>query len=114
MPHINTGQMQFWFMGFLTLLYILYITITKTKLNFNIMKKNYWLPILAVSVLLASRFHFMANALPESDISLIVFLRTFSVIITLLVGGLWFKEKQLLYKLFCSLIVLTGIALIVL
>jgi len=114
MPHINTGQMQFWFMGFLTILYILYIIFTKTKLNFAVMKKNYWLPILAISVLLASRFHFMANAIPESDISLIVFLRTFSVIITLLVGGLWFKEKNLFYKLICSLIVLSGIALIIL
>ncbi len=114
MPHINTGQMQFWFMGFLTLLYISYIIVTKTKLNFSVMKKNYWLPILAISVLLASRFHFMANAIPESNISLIIFLRTFSVIITLLVGGLWFREENLFYKLLCSLIVLSGIALIIL
>jgi bacterial/archaeal transporter family protein len=112
MRSINTGQMQFWFMGFLAMLYVLYIIINKIKLDFLAIKKNYWLPILAISVVAASRFHFLANAIPESNISLIIFLRTFSVVITLLVGGMWLKEQNLLYKLFCSLIILAGIALI--
>ncbi len=112
MKHVSPGQMQFWFMGFMAVLYILYTIITKIKLDFNIIKKNYWLPILAISVVIASRFHFMANAVPESNISLIAFLRTLSVVVTLLVGGFLFKEKNLLFKLFCSIIILSGIALL--
>ncbi len=114
MKHINPGQMQFWFMGFMAVLYILYTIFTKAKLNFNTIKKNYWLPIIAISVIVASRFHFMANAVPESNISLIAFIRTLSVVISLLIGGLLFKEKNLLFKLFCSIIILIGIALLTL
>ena len=59
--------------------------------------------------MIGDRLLFEANANPDSQVTLMTLIKQSSVIVTVLTGWLVFKEKNILYKLMCTLIVLTGI-----
>lgn len=107
--HISGGQLQFWFLLFLTIIYWIVLLIKQEKIN-NI-SKNYWLLIGALSLTIGDRFLFIANGIPESKASVMTIIKQISAIEIIILGKFMFKEKNIVKKLLCSLIILFGIAL---
>lgn len=109
MSHMESSQLQFWFMFFMTLIYGIIILIKKDKISFKSVKNNYWIPIMSLSLVIGDKLLFEANSNPVSEVTLMTVIKQSSVIITVLIGWLAFKEKHIIYKLICTLIVLFGI-----
>lgn len=109
MSHMSSGQLQFWFMLFMSAIYGIMIVYKKEKVSFLHLKTNYWIPLMSLSLVLGDRLLFEANASPLSEVTVMTVIKQSSVIMTVLLGWLIYKEKDIPYKLFCCGIVLCGI-----
>ncbi len=109
MQYMNSQQLQFWFMLFLTLIYLAIVLIKKEQISISTLKTNYWIPLMSISLIIGDRLLFEANANPASQVTVMTVIKQCSVIVTVLVGWLVFKEKHILYKLMCTAVVLSGI-----
>lgn len=111
--HMNSGQLQFWYMLFLVLLYVGYILVTRTKINWRAVIKNYWILILSILFVIGDKSLFIANSDPNSSVVTMTLVKQCSVLITILGGRIVFKEKRVLYKLICAAAVIAGIVIAV-
>ena len=126
--NITSMQMQFWFMLFLSLGYWLILFLRKKNVEENKIKRNiknekiqknkktnkkinYWILITAICLAVGDRFLFMANEIPESKASIITIIQQISTIEIILLGKVLFKEKNIIRKLLCSILIIFGIAL---
>lgn len=109
MKHMESSQLQFWFMLFMTLIYGMILLITKEKVSVKTLKSNYWIPLMSISLVLGDKLLFEANANPDSQVTLMTLIKQSSVIVTVLTGWLVFKEKNIIYKLICCAVIITGI-----
>lgn len=109
--HITSGQLQFWFLLFLTTMYWMIILIKRKKINFKNLKKNYWIPITAICLTVGDRFLFFANEIPESQVSIMTLIKQISAIELIILGKILFKEQNIKKKLICSTLIIFGIAL---
>ena len=109
MQFMDSSQLQFWFMFFMTAIYGIIIIVRKEKISVKSIKTNYWIPLLSLSLIIGDKLLFEANASPESQVTLMTIIKQSSVVVTVLTGWLIFKEKNILYKLMCTAIVLAGI-----
>lgn len=114
MGYMSSSQLQFWFMLFMTVIYGTILLIKKEKVSVKSIKTNYWIPIMSISLIIGDRLLFEANASPLSEVTLMTVIKQSSVLVTVLTGWLVFKEKHILYKLFCTVIVLSGIFIAIL
>lgn len=110
---ITPVQLQFWYTIFLTFLYWGYKWVRKIPFNYKKIVHNIWIPLLSITFFVADRVHFIASAIPESSVTVMTLLRQLSVLVAVVFGGIIFKEKHIIYKIFCSIIVLFGIFLII-
>lgn len=110
MQNMTSGQLQFWFMFFSVVLYGLIVIVKREKISIKTIKTNYWIPIMGVLLMIGDRLLFEANGHPNSKVTVITLLIQCSVIISILIGRVVFKEKNILYKIFCSCIIISGIA----
>lgn len=106
---LTASQMQFWYMLYLSALYGVYMLVTKTPIKLETVKTNYWIPISSILFVLADRALFIANADPESQVTLMTLIKQSSIIITVLSGWLIFKEKHILKRAVCALVIMLGI-----
>lgn len=111
--NVTPIELQWWYLLFLFIDTWIYVFIRKIKINFKSTFKNHWIYLYSVSFIVADRILFMANRVDNSQISIISLLKQISVIIMILIGGTLFKEKNLKYKLTCSLIIMLGLGIIV-
>lgn len=109
MKSIDSNQLQFWFMFFMTIINGVILAIRREKISFSSVKTNYWIPLMSLSLILGDRLLFEANAHPQSEVTLMTLIKQSSVIVTVLTGRFVFKEKGILFKLLCTAIVITGI-----
>lgn len=109
MKHMESSQLQFWFMLFMSLIYGVILLIKREKVSVKSVGTNYWIPLMSISLIIGDRLLFDANAFPQSQVTLMTLIKQSSVIVTVITGWLFFKEKNILYKLMCSMIVLSGI-----
>lgn len=109
MKDMDSAQLQFWFMFFMTMIYGAVLLIRREKIEWKTLKTNYWIPLMSLSLVVGDRFLFEANAMPQSEVTLMTVIKQSSVLITVLTGWLVFKEKNILYKFFCTAIILAGI-----
>ena len=107
--YVTAGQLQFWYMFFMVVLYIIYIISTKTKVTLNALKSNQWIWLLSILFVLADRALFVANSNPDSSVTVMTLIKQSCVIVSILFGKFVFKEKNILYKFFCSLLIIVGI-----
>lgn len=114
MKEVTSSQLQFWYMLFLVLYYVLYIMISKTKIRWNMVWKNYWIWILSLLFVIADRALFVANGMEESRVTVMTLIKQSSCIVTILAGKFIFKEKNIGYKLLCAAIIVGGIIIAVL
>ena len=104
---ITTGQLQFWYMFFLTAMYFIHILIRRIKLDWTMLWKNYWIPILAVLFVIGDKCLFIANQ--TGDVIPMTLLKQCAVMVTILGGKVVFKEKHILFKLLCAVVIICGI-----
>lgn len=108
---LTSGQLQFWYMFFMVLYYGIYILIKRIKINWKSLVKNYWIWILSVLFVLADRALFIANAQPDSRVTVMTLIKQSCCVVSIVGGKLVFKEKNILFKLFCAGIIVAGILL---
>ncbi len=111
---ITSAQLQFWYMLFLVLYYFIYIIIAKEKIHVKESLKNPWIWLLAILFVIADRSLFLANANPESRISVMTLIKQSGCIVTILAGKFIFHEKNIVYKLICAVVIIAGIVVAVL
>ena len=109
MQYMNSSQLQFWFMLFMTLIYGVILLVRREKVYISHLKSNYWIIIMSLSLIIGDKLLFEANASPLSEVTVMTIIKQSSVLVTVLTGWLFFKEKHILYKLFCTAIILSGI-----
>lgn len=107
--NVTSSQLQFWFLLFFTLIMWIILLIRNKKIDIKKIKNNYWIPLMALSLVVADKFLFMANEIPESKVTIMTIVRQLSTIEVIILGKIMFNEKKILRKLLCSLIIIVGI-----
>lgn len=108
---INSSQLQFWYMLFLCILYVIYALIVRTKISLKRALSNKWIWILAIMFVIADRALFIANESPDSKVTIMTLLKQAGTIVSILAGKFIFKEKNITHKLICAGIIIIGIVL---
>lgn len=114
MKDINSSQLQFWYMLFLVLMYLLFILLTRTPVDYGSVVRNKWIWLLSVLFVIADRALFIANGIPGSRITVMTLLKQAGCIVTILAGRFLFKEKGTAHKLVCAAVIVAGIVIAVL
>ncbi len=104
---ITPSQLQFWYMFFLTVMYFLHIIIKRIHIDWRMLYKNYWIPILAIMFVIGDKALFIANQ--SGDVIPLTLLKQCAVLITILGGRVVFREENTLFKLLCAVVVICGI-----
>lgn len=114
MKEMNSDQLQFWYMLFLVLFYLLYIVISRTGLAWGKLLRNYWVWILSLLFVIADRALFEANAAADSRVTVMTLIKQSGCVVTILGGKFIFHEQHVGYRLLCAGVVVTGIVIAVL
>ena len=104
---ITTGQLQFWYLFFLTAMYFLHILIKRIHIDWTMLWKNYYIPLLALLFVIGDKCLFIANR--TGDVIPITLLKQCAVIVTILGGRVIFKEKNVVFKIMCAIVIICGI-----
>ena len=111
LKYITSIQLQFWFLLFLSIFYWCIIIFKNVKIDFKKTKQNYWILVAAICLTVGDRFLFKANEFPESKVAIMTLIKQFSVIEGIILGKIFFNEKNIIKKLLCSLLIIIGIVL---
>ncbi|MCR4651011.1 MAG: EamA family transporter [Lachnospiraceae bacterium] len=109
--YITSSQLQFWYMLFLCLFYILYALAVRENISIKRAVRNKWIWLLAVMFVIADRALFIANADPASKVTVMTLIKQAGAIVTILAGKFIFKEKNVGHKLICAGVIIVGIML---
>lgn len=109
MKDITSSQLQFWYMLFLSIFYIIYAFIGGKKVSVERALKNKWIWILSIMFVVADRALFIANGMPESKVTVMTLIKQSGSIVSILAGKFVFKEKNVAHKLVCAAIIIAGI-----
>lgn len=110
---LTDGQLQFWYMLFLVIYYLLFIIIRRPGVNWKGALKNKWIWILAVLFVIADRCLFIANGYPESKVTVMTLIKQSCCVVTIIGSRIVFKERNIGYKLLCAGVVIAGIVVTV-
>ena len=109
--YITSSQLQFWYMFFLSLFYLIYAGCMREKISLKRAVKNKWIWLLSIMFVIADRALFIANADPESRVTVMTLIKQAGSVVTILAGKFVFKEKNISHKLICAAIIIAGIML---
>ena len=110
LKNISSSQLQFWYMLFLVLYYLIYILCSHTRIRKEVWK-NGWIWLLAILFVIADKALFVANGIPDSRITIMTLLKQSGCVVTILAGKFIFREKNVGYKLFCAAVIVIGIVI---
>lgn len=110
---ITPSQLQFYYMLFLTLMYLVYLLIDRSEVNVKSSVKNYWIWVLAILFVIADKSLFIANANPASKITIMTLIKQSGCVVTILAGKFIYKEKNMLHKFICAAVIIAGIVIAV-
>lgn len=111
MKDITSSQLQFWYMLFLCVYYIVYAVITRSQINIKRAITNKWIWLLSLMFVIADRALFVANGMAESRVTVMTLIKQSGCIVTILAGRFIFKEKNTGYKFLCAAVIIAGIVL---
>lgn len=109
MQSISSGQLQFWYLFFLAVMYLGYMLVTRAKIGWRTLYKNYWIIILSILFVIGDKALFIACSYENSTVVAMTLIKQCSVLITIVGGRIVFKEKRTLYKLMCAAVIIAGI-----
>ncbi len=110
MKSVTSSQLQFWYMLFLVIYYLIYVLAVRQNFSFSVIK-NKWVWILAISFVIGDKALFIANGMPESKVTVMTLIKQSGSLVTILGGKFVFKEKNIGYRLFCAAVIIAGILL---
>lgn len=108
---IETAQLQFWYMLYLVLYYAAYILIKREKIQVAKCVKCPWIWLLSLLFVTADKCLFIANSDPNSTVVVMTLVKQSSVLVTIGMGWLIYKEKNILWRIACAVLVIGGIML---
>lgn len=111
MRDITSIQLQFWYLFFLTLFYLLYILFSRSTINWKRAFCNKWVWLLSLLIVIADRALFVANGMEGSRITVMTLLKQAGCIVTILAGRFLFKEKNTTHRLVCAGVIIAGIVI---
>lgn len=111
MRDITSSQLQFWYLFFLTLFYLLYILVSRTPINWKRAFFNKWVWLLSLLIVVADRALFVANGMEGSRITVMTLLKQAGCVVTILAGRFLFQEKNTTHKLICAAVIIAGIVI---
>ena len=111
---ITSSQLQFWYMLYLTLFYVAYALIKREKINVKKCITCPWIWMLSLLFVVADRALFVANASPDSTVVVMTLIKQSSVLVTIAMGKIMYKEQHILYRILCAVLIIAGIVLSVL
>ncbi|MBQ6025906.1 MAG: EamA family transporter [Lachnospiraceae bacterium] len=131
---ISDGHLQFWYMLFLVIYYSIYVIViliinhrksvssnskkdlpsNNSVFNLKSALKNHWIWLLAVLFVIADRCLFIANADPDSKVTVMTLIKQSSCFVTIIAGKFIFHEKKILHKFLCACVIVAGIVISVL
>lgn len=111
MRDITSSQMQFWYLFFLTLFYLLFILISRTPVNWKRAVCNKWVWLLSLLIVIADRALFVANGMEGSRVTMMTLLKQAGCVVTILAGRFLFREKNTTHKLVCAAVIVAGIVI---
>ena len=114
MKDISSSQLQFWYLFFLAVMYLVFILATRTPVHPVSVLKNYWMWLLSIMIVIADRALFLANGMEGSRITVMTLLKQAGCVVTILAGRFLFREKNTGHKLFCAVIIIAGLVVSVL
>lgn len=110
--YVSSGQLQFWFLLFLSIYYWLILIFKEKNFNIKTLKTNYWILIVSVCSVIGDRLLFIANENASSKVIIMALLKQLSVVISIILGRIFFKEKDILKKLLYSLLIIFGVIMV--
>ena len=113
MKDVTSTQLQFWYMLYLVLFYLIYILIRHVKISLEALK-NGWIYLLSILFVIADKCLFIANGMADSRITVMTLIKQSGCIVTILAGKFIFREKDISHKLLCAAIIIAGIVIAVL
>lgn len=108
---IESAQLQFWYMLYLVSFYGVYILIKREKINVVKCVKCPWIWTLSLLFVVADKCLFIANSDPNSTVVVMTLVKQSSVLVTIGMGWLIYKEKNILWRIACAVLVIGGIML---
>ena len=112
---LSDGQMQFWYMLYLASFYGIYmimrILFAKERVNVKKCLTCPWIYLLSIIFMLADRAMFIANSSEYSTVGAMTVLQQISVVVTIFLGKIIYKEKNIAYRLICAGIIIAGIVI---
>ena len=96
-------------MLFMSVMYGVYILISKTPVKLSTIKTNYWIILLSVIFVIGDRALFIANSNPQSRITIMTLIKQSSVLAAIVAGRIMFGEKGTLKRTLCALLIIAGI-----
>lgn len=114
--HLTSYQVQFWFLMFVCLFSWIFFAFEciKTK-KFLVQKsdlKNFWIYLVGLFLFIGDFMLFRAYAVPNSQMITISILSKLKIVVTVWLGTIIFKEKNILKKILLSMFVILGAVLI--
>lgn len=109
MRDLSSSQLQFWYMLFLVFLYGGYLLFSKEEVRLKKAALNPWIWLLALLFVVADRALFVANASPDSRITVMTLIKQAGCVVTLAAGKWIYHEKHILHRTFCTILVVAGI-----
>ena len=109
MKDISSSQLQFWYLLFLTLFYLLFILVSRVPVNWGSAVRNQWVWLLSLLIVIADRALFVANGMEGSRITVMTLLKQSGCVVTILAGRFLFREKNTTHKLVCAAIIIAGL-----
>ena len=106
---IETSQLQFWYMLYLLCFYGLYVLIKREKINAVKCIKCPWIWLLSLLFVVADKCLFIANSDPNSTVVVMTLVKQSSVLVTIALGRMMYKENKIFYRICCALLVISGI-----
>ncbi|MBQ8162788.1 MAG: DMT family transporter [Clostridia bacterium] len=111
---LDSSQLQFWYMLYLTALYGLYLIVKREKVHFKSCVTSPIIWVMSLLFIVADRALFIANADPESKLTVMTLIKQSSVLVSIVLGKLLYKEKHILYRTLCAILIICGIVISVL
>lgn len=112
----SPNQMQFWFMMLVSIiLWICFFAACIKNKNMLVSKsdfKNFYIYLIAFILIVADRFLFTSLSQPDVLVSGVSVIKQISIIVSVVFGGIWFKEPKLKNKLAFLAIILAGIVVV--
>lgn len=110
---LTSHIVQVWFLLFMMIFYgLTYISRKYVKKEALQLKWDWNILFMSLCIILADRIYFAGLNMPNTPISIAMPLRSISIVISVLVGGLIFKEPNLKKKLLCTGILIIGILML--